>query len=34
YYHYKGTIHDRPRSAGSDVAVCFGGKITVTLMEI
>jgi 5'-nucleotidase len=34
YYHYDGTIHDRPRSAGSDVAVCFGGKISVTLMEI
>jgi len=34
YYHYKGTIHDRPHSIGSDVAVCFGGKIAVTRMEI
>ncbi|MDX2454829.1 5'/3'-nucleotidase SurE [Desulfosarcina sp.] len=34
HYHYDGTIHDRPRSAGSDVAVCFGGEISVTLMEI
>jgi len=33
-YHYDGTIHDRPRSAGSDVDVCFGGKISVTRMEI
>jgi 5'-nucleotidase len=33
-YHYEGTIHDRPRDAGSDVAVCFGGEIAVTLMEI
>ncbi len=33
-YHYTGTIHDRPRDAGSDVATCFGGAIAVTLMEI
>ncbi len=33
-YHYAGTIHDRPRDAGSDVATCFGGAIAVTLMEI
>lgn len=33
-YHYDGTIHDRPRSAGSDVEICFGGSIAVTLMEI
>ena len=34
HYHYEGTIHDRPHSAGSDVDVCFGGEISVTLMEI
>lgn len=34
HYHYDGTIHDRPHSNGSDVAVCFGGEIAVTLMEI
>ncbi len=33
-YHYDGTIHDRRRSAGSDVDVCFRGEIAVTLMEI
>ena len=34
HYHYTGTIHDRPYSRSSDVAVCFGGKIAVTRMEI
>ena len=33
-YHYTGTIHDRPHSDGSDVAICFSGKIAVTRMEI
>jgi 5'-nucleotidase len=33
-YTYQGIIHDRPRSAGSDVDVCFGGMIAITLMEI
>ena len=33
-YRYQGIIHDRPRSVGSDVEVCFGGKIAITLMEI
>lgn len=33
-YRYQGIIHDRPRSVGSDVDVCFGGKISVTRMEI
>lgn len=33
-YHYEGVIHDRPRSAGSDVDVCFGGRISITRMEI
>ena len=34
HYHYTGIIHDRPRTAGSDVDVCFGGQIAVTLMNI
>jgi 5'-nucleotidase len=33
-YHYQGNIHDRARSAGSDVDVCLSGKITITRMEI
>ncbi|BBO84313.1 5'-nucleotidase SurE [Desulfosarcina ovata subsp. sediminis] len=33
-YHYHGIIHDRPRSTGSDVDVCFGGMISVTRLEI
>lgn len=33
-YRYQGIIHDRPRSVGSDVEVCFGGSISVTRMEI
>jgi 5'-nucleotidase len=34
WYHYDGTIHDRPHSPGSDVDICFNGKISVTRMEI
>lgn len=33
-YHYRGVIHDRPRSPGSDVDVCFSGMTSVTRMEI
>lgn len=33
-YQYEGIIHDRPRSAGSDVDVCFKGGISATRMEI
>jgi 5'-nucleotidase len=33
-YHYQGIIHDRPRNPGADVDVCFGGKISVTRLEI
>jgi 5'-nucleotidase len=29
-YLYEGTIHERPRDPGKDVAVCFGGKVSVT----
>lgn len=33
-YHYEGVIHDRPRSIGSDVDICFSGSISVTRMMI
>lgn len=33
-YQYQGIIHDRPRDAGGDVDVCFGGKISVTRLAI
>ncbi len=33
-FHYEGNIHDRPRSPGSDVEICFGGDISITRMEI
>ena len=33
-YRYRGVIHDRPRDTGGDVDVCFGGKISVTRLEI
>jgi 5'-nucleotidase len=31
---YDGNYHDRRRDAGSDVAVCFGGQIAVTLIRL
>lgn len=34
HFQYKGVIHDRPRTEGSDVDVCFGGMISMTLLEI
>ncbi len=33
-YQYTGIIHNRPRTPGKDVDVCFGGKISITLLEI
>ncbi len=33
-FRYRGIIHDRPRSPGSDVDVCFSGKISLTRLEI
>ena len=33
-YRYKGIMHNRPRDAGGDVDVCFGGRISVTRLEI
>ena len=32
--HYDGNYHQRPRGVGSDVDVCFGGNIAVTLVQI
>ena len=31
---YEGIIHDRPRTDGRDVAVCFGGKVSITRIGI
>jgi 5'-nucleotidase len=31
---YAGVYHERPRVTGSDVSVCFGGKIAVTLVSV
>lgn len=33
-YLYEGTIHERPRDSGKDVAVCFGGQISITRMSL
>jgi 5'-nucleotidase len=33
-YVYEGTIHDRPRRPGMDVAVCFGGKVSISKLRI
>ena len=33
-YHYRGTIHERPRQPGRDVAVCFGGSVAFTQLAI
>lgn len=32
--HYDGNYHQRPRNAGSDVAVCFAGHIAVTRLAV
>jgi 5'-nucleotidase len=34
YLHYDGDYHNRPRRAGSDVDVCFGGNIAVTKIAL
>lgn len=31
---YHGTIHERPRAPGRDVAVCFGGEVSITRIPI
>lgn len=33
-YHYEGNYHARSRDEGCDVAVCFGGDIAVSLLEL
>jgi 5'-nucleotidase len=33
-YQYVGTIHDRPRTPGRDVAVCFGGAVSITRLSV
>lgn len=33
-WHYSGNYHERPRITGSDVDVCFAGKVAVTQIEI
>ena len=33
-YLYQGIMHERPRDAGADVDVCFGGRISVTRLAI
>lgn len=33
-YRYAGEYHERPRVEGSDVGVCFGGNIAISLMSI
>lgn len=32
--HYDGNYHGRKRAAGADVEVCFGGRISVTLVKL
>jgi 5'-nucleotidase len=34
HWRYDADYHERPRRPGSDVDVCFGGKIAVTLLSI
>jgi len=31
---YEGIIHDRPRDADRDVAVCFGGQVALSCLEL
>jgi 5'-nucleotidase len=33
-YHYDGNYHERPRRAGCDIDVCFGGDIAVSLLRL
>lgn len=33
-YVYEGSIHERPRTPGKDVAVCFGGKVSISRIGI
>ncbi len=33
-HHYRGVYADRPKGAGSDVDICFGGRISVSRLSI
>ena len=33
-FRYVGTIHERPRTPGRDVAVCFGGAVSITRLSL
>ena len=33
-YIYDGIIHERMRDTGNDVAICFGGQVSITLLTI
>ena len=33
-FHYNGDYHQRPRRGGSDVDICFGGRIAVTELRL
>jgi 5'-nucleotidase len=33
-WHYCGNYHERPRDPGSDVDICFGGRIAVTRIKL
>jgi len=33
-WHYAASYHDRPRTPGGDVAVCFGGAISVSRVQV
>jgi 5'-nucleotidase len=34
HYTYHGSIHDRRRTPGKDVAICFGGKIAISRVAV
>ena len=33
-FHYRGNYHERPRNSGSDVDVCFSGRIAVSRINL
>ena len=33
-YVYQGVIHDRPSQPNRDVAVCFGGRVSITRLGV
>ncbi len=34
HYHFAGSYHERPRSRGTDVDVCFSGNVAITLISL